>query len=86
MPRKEGPGQKIQGSGTVIGMGRSSSRDMAAGGFGLGLGHCVCPACGERIPHHARVPCFQQKCPKCGTFMTWGGTHNRRRKRFDEFL
>jgi len=40
-------------------------------GFGLGPGgYCVCPSCGERIPHALGTPCYQQKCPKCGSPMT----------------
>lgn len=34
-------------------------------------GYCVCPNpnCGHREPHQAGVPCYQKKCPKCGTQM-----------------
>jgi len=38
--------------------------------FGLGPGgFCVCPACGTKIPHQRGIPCYQQKCPKCGQRM-----------------
>jgi hypothetical protein len=41
------------------------------GGFGFGPGgNCVCPSCGAISPHQRGVPCFQQKCPKCGSPMT----------------
>ena len=30
-------------------------------------GHCVCPECGHKEPHVAGQPCYQKKCPKCGT-------------------
>ena len=32
-------------------------------------GNCVCPRCGEKIPHKQGVPCFNTPCPKCGTWM-----------------
>ncbi len=41
------------------------------GGRGLGPGgECVCPKCGERQPHERGNPCFDMKCPKCGSSMT----------------
>ena len=56
--------QSGRGSGMGQGMGRM-------GGFGLGpAGECVCPKCGYKAPHQRAVPCYQQKCPKCGTAMT----------------
>ena len=33
-------------------------------------GLCVCPQCGQREPHQRAMPCFEQKCPKCGATMT----------------
>jgi hypothetical protein len=32
-------------------------------------GNCVCPSCGEKIPHEQGMPCRSVKCPKCGNFM-----------------
>jgi predicted nucleic-acid-binding Zn-ribbon protein len=44
------------------------------GGFGLGpSGNCVCPKCGTTQIHQQGVPCYQQKCPKCGSPMTREG-------------
>ena len=41
------------------------------GGFGLGPGvSCVGPSCGATAPHQRGTPCFQHKCPKCGSPMT----------------
>ncbi len=49
----------------MLGKGRMPS------GFGGGPGgDCVCPKCGARIAHQRGVPCYEQKCPKCGTPMT----------------
>jgi len=33
---------------------------------------CVCPSCGQRAPHEAGVPCYDVKCPNCGTPMVLG--------------
>ena len=34
-------------------------------------GYCVCSnsQCGYKAPHQTGVPCYQQKCPKCGSPM-----------------
>jgi len=59
--------------GLRIGFGRGRRRGWGRGrmgGFGAGPGgECVCPSCGERVPHQAGVPCYTVKCPKCGTPM-----------------
>jgi len=33
-------------------------------------GYCVCPKCGYKEKHQTGTPCYQKKCPKCGTLMT----------------
>lgn len=33
-------------------------------------GNCVCPSCGKQVPHVRGTPCYQHKCPNCGTQMT----------------
>jgi predicted Fe-Mo cluster-binding NifX family protein len=55
----QGPGQGAQGRGRRGG-------SMAAGVGGA----CVCPQCGQSVPHERGVPCVEQMCPKCGIAMT----------------
>lgn len=55
--------------GRFGGAGRGG-RGRQPGGFGLGPGgECVCPSCGNKVPHQAGVPCYTVKCPKCGSPM-----------------
>ncbi len=59
-----GKALRIGGGAYMVGRG-------LMGGFGLGPGgQCVCPNCGHKLSHNRGVPCYQQKCPKCGTSMT----------------
>jgi len=59
MPGGDGTGP--QGTGPVGRRGRGT-------GYGLGpQGECYCPNC---EPHERAVPCFNKKCPKCGSPMT----------------
>jgi len=70
MPRGDGTGPRGQGPGTGRGMGSGGGRGQG-GGFGAGPGgYCVCPNCGEQVAHQPGIPCYEQKCPKCGTAMT----------------
>ncbi len=69
MPRGDGTGPRGQGSGTGRGMGLRKGgrgRDFGAGPDGS----CICPNCGEKVPHQLGTPCYEQQCPKCGTAMT----------------
>ncbi|SPD72077.1 conserved hypothetical protein [uncultured Desulfobacterium sp.] len=62
------PGGQGKGLG---GMGRGSGGKGKGGGPGMGQGgECICPKCGERQPHVRGNPCFDIKCPKCGSSMT----------------
>ena len=39
-------------------------------GRGLGPeGICVCPKCGNKVPHQRGIPCTQMDCSKCGSKM-----------------
>ncbi|MCK4487926.1 MAG: hypothetical protein KAU38_14355 [Desulfobacterales bacterium] len=73
MPQGDGTGPRGQGPGTGRGMGRGGGGRGLRGGFAAGPGgDCVCPSCGERVPHQTGSPCFDLKCPKCGATMTRG--------------
>ena len=32
-------------------------------------GKCVCPVCGATVDHKRSIPCYNLKCPGCGTKM-----------------
>jgi predicted DNA-binding protein (UPF0251 family) len=55
-----------------LGLGRS--RRLGAGRMGRFAagpnGNCICPKCGYKESHQIGVPCYQKKCPKCGSPMT----------------
>lgn len=51
----------IKGAG--MGGKRRRRRGMGPGG------NCICPNCGEILVHKRGLPCFEMKCPKCGTPM-----------------
>jgi len=70
MPVGDGTESGGQGSGSGSGRGRGASGRGGGGRFAAGPGgYCVCPSCGEKAVHQQGVPCFEEKCPKCGTAM-----------------
>lgn len=70
---------KRQGQGQGRGQG-GGGRGRGQGGQGMGMGRgvqgppafCVCPDCGEKVPHRQGVPCVNMTCPKCGHSMVRG--------------
>jgi len=52
------------------GFGRGFGRGKGGWRAGPG-GYCICvnPECKHKISHQAGQPCYQQKCPKCGSPM-----------------
>ena len=57
------------GQGGGRGGGRGPGRMGGPKAAGPG-GKCICPSCGHEVPHQAGTPCYEVKCPKCGTKMT----------------
>lgn len=65
MSRGRGRGQgQGSGRGQSRGPGRMGGRQAAGPG-----GYCICPNCGHKVPHQVGQPCYDIKCPKCGTTM-----------------
>lgn len=73
-------GGNVMPRGMGMGSGRGGGRGRGAGGAGCGRmggpptavpgGQCVCPNCGEKVPHTQGQPCSQRVCPRCGVKMT----------------
>ena len=59
------------GTGPPTGGQRGGRMHGNRAGAGPG-GSCVCPGCGEKVPHKPGTPCYSVSCPKCGTRMTRG--------------
>jgi hypothetical protein len=68
----KGKAIKIEGGVyKMVGFGEGRGGRGRMGGFGAGPGgECVCTSCGHTVPHQRGVPCYQMKCPKCGSPMT----------------
>jgi hypothetical protein len=62
MPRGDGTGPPT-GRGQRGGRMRGNQPGAGPGG------NCVCPSCGEKVPHKQGTPCYAISCPKCGTKM-----------------
>ncbi len=71
MPFRDRTGPYGQEPGAGQGLRRGLGRGRQSGGFGLGpKGECLCPKCGTKAPHQRGIPCYEQKCPNCGSLMT----------------
>ncbi|MBN2066777.1 MAG: hypothetical protein JW771_08240 [Candidatus Thermoplasmatota archaeon] len=69
MPGGDGTGP--DGQGPIAGGGRGRRGRGLGGGFAQGPnGECRCPNCGHKEGHQLGVPCYNKKCPKCGSPMT----------------
>jgi len=60
-----GGGRGRGGAGQGTGRGRLGGNRAGAGPGG----NCICPNCGTRVPHEVGTPCYERRCPKCGTAM-----------------
>lgn len=60
-----------RGLGLGRGMGRGRGRMGGPAAAGPG-GNCICPKCGYKAPHQVGTPCYNRKCPKCGSIMRRG--------------
>ena len=72
MPGRDGTGPLGQGpvSGGRAGTGRGGGRGRMGENMAAGPGgYCVCPQCGEQVPHQQGTPCSSISCPKCGLKM-----------------
>jgi hypothetical protein len=70
MPRAAAAGAAGGGPGIGWGLGRGGGRGRMGGGGGFGIGgECVCPNCGYRVAHQRSTPCYQVRCPNCGSPM-----------------
>lgn len=71
--------------GNEIGRNSESGRGSGRKGLGRGRlggnspgsgpgGYCICPNqdCNTNLSHQVGQPCYNQKCPKCGTRMVRG--------------
>jgi predicted Fe-Mo cluster-binding NifX family protein len=70
MPRGLGIGSGSGGGGRGRGAGGGGCGKMGGPSAAGPGGQCVCPNCGEKVPHTQGQPCNQIACPKCGTKLT----------------
>ncbi len=59
-----------QGSGRGGGRGQGQGPGRMGGSKAAGPGgKCICPNCRHKVPHQVGKPCYDIRCPKCGTAM-----------------
>ena len=66
MPFGFGRGRNKRGWGR----GLRGIRSLRNSGLDKFPSHCICPQCGFTETHKPGIPCFQKKCPQCGSLMT----------------
>lgn len=74
MPGRDGTGPLGTGGGMGRGQGRGSgTQGLRQGGGRMAgpfpNGFCVCPQCGEKVPHQPGKPCTTVQCHQCGSLM-----------------
>jgi hypothetical protein len=76
-----GAGRGAGGSGRGGGMGggggagRGAANRGGARGGGMGAGgFCICPKCGQRVPHRPGTPCLEERCAACGVALVREGS------------
>ena len=72
MPGRDGTGPLGTGGGMGRGQGRGSgTQGLRQGGGRMAgpfpNGFCVCPQCGEKVPHQPGKPCTTVQCHQCGS-------------------
>jgi predicted RNA-binding Zn-ribbon protein involved in translation (DUF1610 family) len=64
----ESPAQGQRATFAEVGFQPGRGKGNWKPGSGPG-GNCICPSCGQKIPHEQGMPCRSVKCPNCGNFM-----------------
>jgi predicted amidophosphoribosyltransferase len=41
-------------------------------------GSCICPKCGETVPHRRGIRCQEERCPTCGAKLLREGSYHHR--------
>ncbi len=59
-----------KGFGKTVGHGKPErNKGQGRWGYGGPPTNCICPNCGTTVPREPGIPCYQRRCPQCGSFM-----------------